>query len=213
MNKSVSLLAVSLLAGGLFAESDPFMVSLVTPIQTPERTGDIAGLRLDFIYGQCRDFTGLDIGIFNHTTRDFNGLAIGGINVDGSSMYGVQLGLANLNPNGSCAWSDCSKGVQIGIFNSVGTICGLQDGVINVASESVTGMESALLNIAKDVNGVQMGYYLIVGVNIATGRVRGLQLGLVNVARKMETGVQIGIINVINHGGMLPVCPIFNGSF
>ena len=77
-----------LVAGTLFADTTPVMVSLVTPVQAPSRSYDVTGLRLSLIYGECQDFTGLDIGVIDNTRKDFTGLAVGGINCVGDRLYG-----------------------------------------------------------------------------------------------------------------------------
>ena len=75
------------------------------------------------------------------------------------------------------------------------------------------GLQSSLVNFADDVYGLQCGFYLIFGVNVASGSVRGCQIGLVNYANRMDRGCQIGIVNIISQNGWLPVLPILNGSF
>ena len=52
-----------MMAGALFADTTPVMVSLVTPVQAPSRDYDVTGFRLSLIYGECQEFIGLDIGI------------------------------------------------------------------------------------------------------------------------------------------------------
>ena len=62
-----------LVAGTLFADTTPVMVSLVTPVQAPSRSYDVTGLRLSFIYGECQDFTGLDKCIWCGSTSNGSG--------------------------------------------------------------------------------------------------------------------------------------------
>ncbi len=75
------------------------------------------------------------------------------------------------------------------------------------------GLQSSRVNYAHDMYGLQCGYYLVVGVNVASGALRGCQIGLVNYADTIDRGCQIGLVNIISHNGWLPVLPIINGSF
>ena len=202
-----------LLAGVLFADTTPVMVSLVTPVQAPSRSYDVTGLRLSLIYGECQAFTGLDIGVIDNTRKDFTGLAVGGLNCVGDRLYGAQVGLANWNGNGDTSWERRSVGAQVGILNYADTFCGLQDGIINISGRSFMGLQASLVNCAHDMYGLQCGYYLIFGVNAASGTLRGCQIGLVNYADTVEYGCQIGILNIIAHNGWCPVFPIINGRF
>ena len=91
MKNYVSVVCL-MMAGVLFADTTPVMVSLVTPVQAPSCDYDVTGLRLSFIYGECQKFTGLDIGIADYTRKDFTGIAIGGANFAGGQLYGGQIG-------------------------------------------------------------------------------------------------------------------------
>ena len=200
-------------AGACLAETTPLMVSLVTPVQAPDSEMDVAGLRLDFIYGRAHGFKGLDLGVVNHTAGDFYGVALGGANLVNDEFCGAQLGLLNWNDNGNRAWAQMSYGAQIGVVNYADMICGYQGGLVNISESSFTGVQSSLLNVARDMSGLQEGFYLIFAVNIASGSVRGCQIGLVNFAGTMEKGVQIGLVNIIANNGWMPVFPFVNGSF
>ena len=200
-------------AGAAFAETTPAMVSLLTPVQLPARDYDVKGIRLSLIYGECETFKGLDIGIVNNSTADFTGLAIGGANISGNRFYGGALGLVNWNGGTSPNWEDVSKGCQLGIVNYAGSFCGLQKGLLNIADGTFTGLQDSFLNFADDMNGLQCGYYIILGVNVASGTVRGCQIGLVNYAGEIDKGLQIGLVNVLDKGGIAPVFPFVNGNF
>lgn len=208
------LFAASLLAAGvLSAETTPVMVSLVTPVQAPSSVYDVKGLRLSFIYGDCKDFIGLDLGLANRAAGDFTGLAIGGVNIAGGRIRGGQVGLVNWNSQPDVEWPSRSIGAQIGLLNYADSFCGLQDGVVNISGKSFVGAQSGFVNCANDVQGAQFGYYLIFGVNVASGTLSGCQLGLVNYAETVDSGLQIGLINIIARNGWLPVLPIVNGHF
>ena len=212
MKSSVSV-ACLMMAGALFADMTPVMVSLVTPVQVPSRDYDVMGFRLSLIYGECQEFTGLDIGIIDCARKDFTGIAIGGANIAGGRLYGGQIGLVNWNSGGATDWARRSTGVQFGLLNYADTFTGLQDGIANVANGRFMGLQSGFLNCAHDVSGLQCGYYFLLGVNAASGTLRGCQLGLVNFANRVEGGLQIGIINIIEQNGWAPVLPIVNGHF
>ena len=216
MKKIVSMVCM-MAAGMLLADaannSTPVMVSLLTPVQAPSRAYDVTGFRLSLIYGECQEFTGLDISVIGNARKDSTGLTIGGVNFAGERLYGAQAGLFNWNDNATTSWDRRSVGAQVGILNYANSFCGLQDGFVNISGGSFMGLQSSLVNFADDVYGLQCGFYLIFGVNVASGSVRGCQIGLVNYANRMDRGCQIGIVNIISQNGWLPVLPILNGSF
>lgn len=211
--KKLMAVAGMLVAGMLFADTTPIMVSLVTPVQAPSSDYDVTGLRLSLIYGDCQEFKGLDIGIVDHTDRDFTGLVIGGVNIADGRVYGGQLGLVNWNGHDDRKWDRRSIGAQLGIFNYANTFCGLQDGFVNVAGRSFTGLQTGFFNSTRDQGGLQCGAYFLLGVNMASGIMRGCQIGLVNYAECVDGGLQIGLVNIISENGWLPVLPIVNGHF
>ena len=114
--KKIATLACLLAAGMLAADTTPVMVSLVTPVQAPNRNYDVTGFRLSLIYGECQEFAGLDIGVIDNSRKDFTGLVLGGLNFVGERLYGAQVGLANWNGNGDTTWERRSVGAQHRIF-------------------------------------------------------------------------------------------------
>ena len=84
---------------------------------------------------------------------------------------------------------------------------------MNVAGSKVTGVQWGFFNSVNDLDGMQCGYWLILGVNMAYGDVTGCQIGIVNYANTMVKGLQIGLVNVIANNGWAPVLPIINGNF
>ena len=211
--KKLFALVVLFVSCTVFAETTPVMLSLVTPVQWPDKDYEVKGLRLSLIYGESRDFKGLDIGLINRTVGDFSGLAIGGGNIADRTVHGLQLGLVNWNGNSRVAWGRRSIGAQIGIVNFSDTFCGLQDGCVNISGNKVTGVQCGYFNCANDLDGLQCGAWLILGVNMAYGNVTGCQIGIVNYANTMVKGLQIGLVNVIANNGWMPVLPIINGNF
>ncbi|MBP5228442.1 MAG: hypothetical protein J6336_13765 [Kiritimatiellae bacterium] len=212
MKKWITLTAL-LMAGTLFSETTPVMLSLVTPVQAPSSEYDVTGFRLSLLYGDCHDFTGLDIGVVSRTAEDFTGLGIGGVNIAGGKLYGGQVGLINWSADKKTGWADISTGLQLGALNYAEAFCGLQDGLVNISGTSFTGLQSGLVNYTEELRGAQCGDWLIVGINVASGPVYGCQIGLINYAKFMERGVQIGLININPNNGWLPVLPILNGHF
>lgn len=194
-------------------ESEPVMLSLLSPIEWPSPQSDVCGFRFSLLYGECRDFTGLDIGLVGRATDGFAGLSIGGVNIVSRRLAGLQLGLINWNSNDEVLPGRRSIGVQYGVVNYAETLFGLQDGWANLSSGTLTGVQYGFFNCAADVSGLQCGCLLVLGVNIAGGSVSGCQIGIVNYADKMGAGLQIGLLNIILHNGFFPVLPIFNGSF
>ncbi|MBR2837677.1 MAG: hypothetical protein IKE55_02735 [Kiritimatiellae bacterium] len=211
--KKLMVVAGLFAAATAFADTTPLMVSLLTPVQAPSRNYDVTGFRLSLLYGECREFAGLDISVVGYAGGDFTGLSVGGVNVAAGRMCGGQVGLVNWSNSGEMSWSGRSVGAQVGALNYADTFCGLQDGIVNVSETSFAGLESAFVNCASDVYGVQCGTWLVFGFNFAAGGVRGCQLGLLNYANRMESGVQIGIVNIIANNGWLPVLPVINGGF
>jgi len=211
--KKLLTLAGLLISCMVFAETTPVMLSLVTPVQWPDKDHEVKGLRLSLIYGESRDFTGLDIGLINRTVGDFYGVAIGGGNIADGTVRGLQLGIVNWNGNDRVEWEKRSIGAQVGIVNYADTFCGVQDGYVNVSSNKLTGVQCSFFNSANDLEGLQCGACLIFGVNMAFGDVTGCQIGIVNYANTMVKGLQIGIVNIIANDGWMPVLPIINGHF
>ena len=211
--KRMAAVAALLFAGAALADTTPVMVSLVTPVQAPSRSYDVAGFRLSLLYGDCRDFKGLDVGVAQRAADGFSGVALGGLNIAGAQFYGVQAGFVNWNSHSAVDWRSRSVGIQFGAINYADSFCGLQDGALNVATGNFTGLQDGLVNFTCDLNGLQCGNWIVLGINIASGSVSGGQIGIVNYAQAMKKGVQIGIVNIIAENGWLPVLPILNGGF
>ncbi len=141
----------------------PFMFSFATPLQVPTSDFDVGGLRINIIYGECKNFDGLDISaLVGRSTGHANGLQIAGIaNVaDGDGMglqvacvnhvsgsyAGLQIGLANIAAMNSRAQAQV---LQIGVYNGSEYIKGCQIGVINFAREMI-GMQIGVVNVIQN---------------------------------------------------------------
>ena len=204
--------AAALSAASVAADSTPVMVSLLAPVQAPTWNWDVTGFRLSLLYGDCRDFAGLDIGVVSRTSGEFAGLGIGGVNISNERMRGLQIGLFNWS-GGDDAAESRSLGIQYGGINYADTFLGMQDGLVNVSSGKLSGVQYSYVNCARDVVGVQCGGLLVLGLNVAYGNVEGCQIGIVNYAQSVDHAVQIGIVNIIADGGLFFVLPIVNGGF
>ncbi len=137
----------------------PFMLSLATPLQVPPRTFDVGGLRINLIYGECRDFDGLDISTVGRATGYANGLqaALVANVVDGS---GVGLQIAPVNYVG-----DEYVGLPIGVANYAKTVGGLQIGALFNKADYVEGVQIGLINVTRQMIGVQIGLINVIQDN------------------------------------------------
>jgi hypothetical protein len=169
----------------------PFALGLFYPVQVPDESYDVIGMRLNLIAGKNATVSGLDIGLVNLSSVAENSIQVGAFwnEVDGD-MRGLQFS---------------------GLFNVVdGAALGLQAAFILNQSGKGTGdvmggFQIGLINVAGDATGMQIG-----GLNVSQNIV-GMQIGVINWANEM-TGVQIGVINIIQDGP-LPFFPIINAAF
>ncbi|MFA5204808.1 MAG: hypothetical protein WC708_10445 [Lentisphaeria bacterium] len=169
----------------------PFALGLFYPVQIPDETFDVYGMRLNIIAGKNASVNGLDIGLVNISSVEANCIEVGAFwnEVDGD-MRGLQFS---------------------GLFNVVdGAAMGLQAAfILNQSGKGtgdvMAGFQIGLIDIAGDASGMQIG-----GLNVAQNIV-GMQIGVINWAQDM-TGVQIGVVNIIE-GGPLPFFPVINASF
>jgi len=145
-----SIALVCLTAAALFilvspvgADERPIQLSLVTPIQIFPETDDIAGIRLNLIYGRNVSVTGVDLGLINHCTggvskgfqhglvsivdADFVGWQYGGVNVARGDFEGLQWGFMN--------YAGYANGLQLGFVNYAERLQGLQIGLVNIIQQ------------------------------------------------------------------------------
>jgi len=155
MKKILSLAGIILLGQALSAQSF-FQASLTPDIAIVDRGDQVKGVALN-IWGENR-VNGLNIGFVNGLVGNSSGLTISYLGTYADDYRGVLWG---------------------GLFTrSTGTVVGWQAAMINVNEQSITGLQSGLVNVANQAS--------------------GLQLGFVNYARDLN-GVQIGFINVIEN--------------
>ena len=121
-----------------------------------------------------------------------------------TEINGVSIGVWNENPSPKFQWqfgfvngtTGDSVGVQWFVFlptlyNYAENHTGLQWGWVNYASESLTGVQLGVVNVAGTVKGFQWS-----AVNVCQD-LTGLQLGVVNYAKHSTSGVQLGLVNII----------------
>ncbi|MFP4687399.1 MAG: LA_2272 family surface repeat-containing protein [bacterium] len=134
-------------------------IAVFNPVQYPDQSFSVRGLRVNAIYANNKNLSGVDLGLYyNHLKGDLNGfqlslynkvegggsgLQLGAVNDIGSNFSGVQLGLANFS-------AKYQKGVQLGIYNCGGHVSGLQLGVLNKA-KSLHGLQIGLFNLKEAV--------------------------------------------------------------
>ena len=170
----------------------PIGVSLIQPLQYPDESCDIRGLRLTLLGADHHNLYGVELGGFVNFVR--------------GDLEGLQLGLA---------WNQVENnalGVQFAVIaNYAGKhLAGAQLAVgVNIAKgivqEPNRGIQLALVNISGDLAGMQLGVF-----NHAAN-IKGCQIGVVNFAETM-TGCQIGLANIITNGA-LPFMVLFNCNF
>jgi hypothetical protein len=155
----IVLILLACVRPGSCAESvfiTPVMVSVFDPVELPFADSDVAGIRVDILYGKCRNLYGLDLGFVNYTTgneiafssgvvnvagNDYTGFSTGVANVVGKDFTGLQIGVAN--------YATRAQGFQIGLYNGADDICGMQIGVINV-TRLMRGCQLGLINVIEN---------------------------------------------------------------
>ena len=178
--KKLSLCAALLASGTLMADTSPVMVSLVTPAQFPSPETDVSGLRFDLIYGVGHNFSGIDLGVANHTRGDFVGAGLGFVNIVEGRISGGHLGFVNWNANDAASGS---VGFQSAFVNRAGSLCGWQNGFVNLTVDDFSGLQSGFVCATERLRGVQLGF-----LN-AAGEARGIQcLGLANIVTDVLNG-------------------------
>jgi hypothetical protein len=137
----------------------PFAVAIYPPVEFPEKSFSVNGLRLSVGMGYHRVMNGIDLGLIgNKTEEDFNGMALAGIfnwNKRISTIYLAQLaGLANVNEGESTVYG--IQGALIGNFAKYTDVYGVQVSLFNKA-RAVYGLQLGLINIADNLHGLQIG--------------------------------------------------------
>ena len=119
----------------------PVMVGLWTPAQLPSAEWDVAGVRLDLLYGSCRNLYGLDLGLVNFTQENEVGLNIGLVNRVDGKFTGLQLGVVKV--------ADTASALQIGLYNGTDDLAGVRLGLIN-HTRIARGVQVGLINVIEN---------------------------------------------------------------
>ena len=154
-----SLLALSLGPSSAQAQENPFQIAFVGPsLQLVDAGEDVKGIRLNLPYGINRDVSGLDLGFINHTSGEFSGVGVGIVNLGVGPVSGWQMGVVNVA-------QDRFSGLQfnpISLANIMGQGEGAQIAWGFNKADYVHGFQLSLVNIAEDMEGVQVGLINII---------------------------------------------------
>ncbi|MDX2069199.1 MAG: STN domain-containing protein [Haliscomenobacter sp.] len=171
--------------------------------------GGVEGLEIGGLMNSIRnDVQGIQIaGLGNTVGDDVLGTQAAGLfNIATDTMVGVQgAGLFNILGRGSAlqgaglfniARHDFAGVQAAGLFNIAGKNSRAVQvgGLFNVSGGRTRLQVSPLFNIAKDVNNGQLSTI----INVAR-QVKGVQIGLINVADTVS-GVTIGLLNLVRKG-------------
>jgi len=206
-------------------------LGIADPIQLPDSSCNVYGLRWNLFYGASFGVYGVDLGLVglcrdnmsgfalqaaNWVDSDFCGFQAGGVfNVVNGDSVGAQLA-GVLNADRGSFWGFQSAavnvigslfGAQLGAVNWDKSLSqGFQVGVANIDLNEFDGCSMGVINFADSFSGFQFGV-----VNVVSTSGSGFQLGVVNAAESL-TGVQIGVLNLIG-SATVPVLPVFNCKF
>lgn len=114
-------------------------------------TPDLIGLRITIPWSTKQEsITGFDVGLWARS-QFFEGFAFNVFRNDvKDQLTGVQVGLYN-----SAAQAD-ALGLQVGLWNEVGTMNGLQVGLVNTVG-AMGGFQVGIINRAEELYGFQLG--------------------------------------------------------
>jgi hypothetical protein len=131
------------------------------------------------------------IGSFVHD--DMRGVQVSGIvNAPRGDMRGIQAaGFVNMNGGET-------RGLQVSSVANVseGPARGIQVAAVNLAQDTMRGLQVGLGNMAGSIDGSQIGFYNV------SSHSSGLQLGVVNYAGTHE-GIPFGVVNLSPKSGTI----------
>jgi hypothetical protein len=157
-----ALLALVLLPPAATAQDSLFQLSLLGPtLQMVDDDQDIRGLRLNLLYGVNRNVSGVDFGLVNHTNGVMTGVGFGLANVVDEDFAGWQAGLLNVAP-GRFTGLQWSAWTGASLVNTAGQGEGAQIAWGFNHAGSLRGFQLALVNVADDLYGVQVGIINII---------------------------------------------------
>lgn len=137
-------------------EEKPISLGLVTPIQIVPKDQSVGVLRLSLIYGANQDVRYVDLGLVNKTYGTNEGVQIGAVGL-GNDFTGFQWNWAGAYNTGHLT------GVQLaslGNYTVTGT--GVQAAPIFNGADDFGGLQIALVNYTKTLEGLQVGLINII---------------------------------------------------
>ena len=159
----------------------PIQVGFLPGIPGYTATGNVRGLKTGWPIVDGNGYVrGVEFSLFYSGTAAVTGLQTAFFGCGSCELDGIQF-----SP-GICQARNLN-GLQVGLMNFGGDITGFQAGVICNVNDDVAGYQTALVNKAASVD--------------------GLQVGLINLA---DSGsIQIGLINCIRDSA-IPFFPLIN---
>lgn len=162
MNKLFLLAAVtfSFLAAfpqAVVAQEDkPISLGIVTPLQIIPKDQSVGVLRFSLIYGANQDVRYVDVGLVNKTYGINEGVQLGVVGL-GNDFTGLQWNWAGAYNTGYF------KGLQLsGIGNYSVSGTGVQLAPVFNGTEDFGGLQIALVNYTKTLEGLQVGLINII---------------------------------------------------
>jgi hypothetical protein len=139
---AILIVLMPTISGNLFAQDNPFQLSLFDPIQIVPNSESISGIRLNLIYSKNVNVTGFDWGLVNVTTGKELGVQWGGVNITEGGCTGWQAGFVNV---------------------SHGDFVGLQTSWVNYHGGYFNGLQFSIVNYTETLKGLQLGLINIIG--------------------------------------------------
>ena len=139
---AILIVLMPIISGNLFAQDNPFQLSLFDPIQIVPNSESISGIRLNLIYSKNVNVTGFDWGLVNVTTGKELGVQWGGVNITEGGCTGWQAGFVNV---------------------SHGDFVGLQTSWVNYHGGYFNGLQFSIVNYTETLKGLQLGLINIIG--------------------------------------------------
>ena len=153
---ALSLSFVALNPASVSAQTKPVQLGLVTPLQIVPENQSVGAFRLCLIYCANDDVQYVDLGLVLKTRGKNEGIQMSGVGL-GNDFSGVQYGWAGSYNTGRLA------GVQLaGLGNYTVTGEGAQLAGIFNGAEDFGGLQLALVNYTKTLQGLQVGIINII---------------------------------------------------
>ncbi len=138
---------------GAQTQTQPFQLALWYPVQIQPAGAAIQGVRLNLIYGFNHSVSGLDLGLVNRTSGDNVGVQWGFVGWGDRSFTGWKDNFINLTSR--------MNGLATGLYNNCGDARYVMLGGFNY-TESMNGLQLALVNYTQRMNGIQIGVLNII---------------------------------------------------